>query len=240
MYERRFLILAKLFFLLLFLSAQFSCESSKKSPNVSSESHFLSLCDTSCDGDFQCVCGVCTVLCENDVRCQTFSSNAICIDPKSTRSCDTGSGVTGNACDLACIDNSGCRDLGSEYVCVQGFCRNLTDEAVPRDSGLSHNDAEQPVGDKRVIDLSDEELEAFCERNSSLPGINVETDCGGYTAEMNMDKESCIADSKAYPGDCPVTVSEAEQCMQVWAADPCNDSAPECAGLWQCAFNSFF
>jgi len=237
-YEPRFLILLKLVILLFFLSAQLNCDSGPSSPSVSSESHFLSLCETSCKGDFQCVCGVCTVLCENDVNCQKFYLAAICIDPKTTRPCDTGLGVTGNACDLACTDNSNCSNLGSGYLCEQGFCRYVTSNTGPYDGGLSQSGDAQTIGDKKVVDLTDEELDAFCERTSSLPGINVETDCGGYTSAIEMTKESCVADSRAYPGSCSVTVSEAEKCMEVWAADPCNDSAPECAVLWQCAFNS--
>jgi hypothetical protein len=99
------------------------------SVGTSSESHFLTACDSSCTGDLACICGVCTTTCFSDEGCEGFSPKAVCFEPE-PGSCesDPGGGAppgSGGFCDFECEKNSDCDDLGADYECQDNFCRYL-------------------------------------------------------------------------------------------------------------------
>jgi hypothetical protein len=53
-------------------------------PEPDSETHFLEACDTICPEELECLCGVCTLSCEDDVECSGLALAARCDAPVTT------------------------------------------------------------------------------------------------------------------------------------------------------------
>ncbi|HEX5100379.1 MAG TPA: hypothetical protein VFV94_12805 [Polyangiaceae bacterium] len=90
---------------------------STSGPYTGGESHFLHRCASTCDGDLECVSGVCTKPCivgESD--CSGLSEGAVCTN----ESVEPGAVAI---CDVACKSDGDCSVLGGEHGCDLGFCR---------------------------------------------------------------------------------------------------------------------
>jgi hypothetical protein len=85
----------------------------------SSETHFLALCDdSSCGEGLSCVCGVCTVICGDNDRCDELNGAASCRTPTPSSSCDADS-----VCDVECDEDADCSALGDQHTCEAHRCR---------------------------------------------------------------------------------------------------------------------
>lgn len=82
----------------------------------SSETHFLALCNASCDDGLSCVCGVCTEACTSNSACSDLGDGASC------EATADGCGMA-MACDVECNDDDDCESLGARYACDGGHCR---------------------------------------------------------------------------------------------------------------------
>lgn len=82
----------------------------------SSETHFLALCNASCDDGFSCLCGVCTETCTGDETCSALDGNATC--RPSADACDVA-----QVCDVPCSDDADCAAIGAQHSCEGGRCR---------------------------------------------------------------------------------------------------------------------
>ena len=93
-----------------------------------SETHFLDVCTDRCPGRLTCVCGVCTLPCDDASDCEALSPNAACV-----AACTEG--PSSLMCDVPCGTSSDCGNLGSESSCRAGRCRFGEAEAGGAGSG---------------------------------------------------------------------------------------------------------
>jgi hypothetical protein len=105
------------------------------------ESHFLLSCDATCEGGLICICGVCTMTCEDDKGCKKLSSDATCVDPHASKTCESSDVRLSTFCDVACSIPDDCLPLGLDYECRAGFCR-IGDKSTLIDAG-SKTDAQE-------------------------------------------------------------------------------------------------
>ena len=60
-----------------------ACNSAHRGDNGTSETHFLRSCTESCADGYSCLCGVCTLACDDDAVCMAEGSrSAICGAPR--------------------------------------------------------------------------------------------------------------------------------------------------------------
>jgi hypothetical protein len=92
-----------------------SSSPSELGPGWSSD--FLAPCDQSCGSGFECISGLCSRSCDDDVDCLDLSSRATC-----QRSFASGEGQA--RCEVECATDEGCVNaLGEGYHCGGAFCR---------------------------------------------------------------------------------------------------------------------
>lgn len=96
----------------------------------SSETHFLALCNATCDDGFSCLCGVCTESCDDDDACEELSGEATC--EASPDGCGTP-----KVCDVGCSDDDDCTSLGADHACEAGRCRAPREDMMSGGSGGS-------------------------------------------------------------------------------------------------------
>jgi len=97
------------------------CACAKSSgPNEGSQTHFLASCEASCPAPYDCLCGVCTLECEDDNACTDHAARAECVAPtQAGESCESSAPL----CDLECSDDDDCAELGAASECTDGRCR---------------------------------------------------------------------------------------------------------------------
>ncbi len=127
--------------------------SSRNTPQVGGETHWLAVCtdDQGCGGDgLICVCGTCTRACGNDAAC-AGTSKAACFDPSSPlvlqRCEDRSLGSARGVCLLRCTSDSQC---GHGRTCSAGACL----PAPVSDAGVSDAQSGLQISDFNAIDAS--------------------------------------------------------------------------------------
>jgi hypothetical protein len=109
------------------------------SPQAGSETHFLMSCDdASCGPGMQCICGVCSKACVEQIDCEGLPGNASCtpLAPRvSTGRCDDA--PLGAMCDAGCLTDDDCAKLGHGSSCQSGFCRESGPVSEPPDRTCS-------------------------------------------------------------------------------------------------------
>jgi polyhydroxybutyrate depolymerase len=101
-------------------------------PKDSSQTHFLSACQTNCASGLTCVCGVCSKSCSTATECAPLVPGAQCVPVATRNSGATCPSATSVAfCDLPCGRDADCAALGSAFRCQSGYCR------VPGDGGAA-------------------------------------------------------------------------------------------------------
>ncbi len=103
----------------------------KGGPRVDSVTHFLRACvnDAQCPEELSCLCGVCTVACEDDAPCGAESAKATCLPSTSLAACGVLSPQgAASICAIPCAADPTCDDLscglGRCYAspdCPEGF-----------------------------------------------------------------------------------------------------------------------
>lgn len=110
---------------------------------VDGETHFLKSCSPSkdsCGDGLKCLCGVCSLACNQSSTCEAFGG-AVCVEQADA----CGSSGTMGHCDVGCESDSNCSFVSPFHVCDNGMCRTQspgsasegpapTQEAAP-DSG---------------------------------------------------------------------------------------------------------
>lgn len=86
-------------------------------PSQGSQTHFLSTCDDSCAAPYDCICGVCTLACEQDDTCMSEAAGAQCI------AASAACGAISSVCDVECTRDDDCASLSSSHTCESGHCR---------------------------------------------------------------------------------------------------------------------
>lgn len=84
------------------------------------ETHFLKTCSGADDecGGLTCVCGVCTVLCDDTAACANFA-DAVCVEPGAHGTCSS----VDRRCDVECRNDDDCASVSQFHVCDDGTCR---------------------------------------------------------------------------------------------------------------------
>lgn len=121
------------------------CACGGKASNLSTlggETHFLQRCVDTCEGDLACIGNVCTKSCSvagganqcaglgstGQVRCTAQSLLSASVElPDSTPS-------SAAICDAACSEDIQCANLGSDYQCDNGFCREAQQGSTANDN----------------------------------------------------------------------------------------------------------
>jgi hypothetical protein len=105
----------------------FDCAKTREDP-TGGETHFLRQCDDDsapCGSSLVCVCGLCTLPCDESSTCGRFAA-ADCVSPPATAGCGLASG---GFCDVTCTADDDCSWLSTAHVCSGGVCRS--DEVPP-------------------------------------------------------------------------------------------------------------
>jgi hypothetical protein len=89
-----------------------------RSPQSGSQTHFLAQCDRDCPAPFSCLCGACTLACEDDRACGEESALARCASPV-----DEACGDAPRVCDVGCMADRDCGSLGAGFTCERSRCR---------------------------------------------------------------------------------------------------------------------
>jgi hypothetical protein len=104
-----------------------ACAKTSTSSGGSSETHFLALCNASCDDGFSCLCGVCTEACDSNSACDALPGPASC--QATTDGCGTP-----KICDVECSEDGDCTRLSASHTCDDGHCRApATDDPIDND-----------------------------------------------------------------------------------------------------------
>lgn len=84
------------------------------------ETHFLKTCSGEADdcGGLSCMCGVCTVLCDDNTACSNFA-DAVCVSPGEHGTCSS----VERRCDVECHNDDDCASVSPFHVCDDGTCR---------------------------------------------------------------------------------------------------------------------
>lgn len=109
----------------------------------SGETHFLLDCSqgVTCAEGLQCICGVCTVRCDENDSCKEQSELASCMPSDCSEE---------RTCDVECEQDADCDDLGSKYKCQNGRCRGAATDSTDTesgDSGTRDRDKDAAIGD---------------------------------------------------------------------------------------------
>lgn len=160
---------------LLLLGIGLAC--SRGEPETGGETHFLRSCDphgAPCGSGFECLCGVCSIACENTAACSDLE-NAVCIVPVSSSptgaaASDGTCGVTASrgVCEVYCQDDRDCTLLSSQHRCAGGVCR-LESSDVPLEPPASCEGT--PVPGNEVVLLGDSFLAASHQITAYLEGF---------------------------------------------------------------------
>lgn len=116
----------------------FACGESDgpRSRNDGSETHFLRACADDCPTGTDCICGVCTKSCGVTASCAPLDVAAACVAvaPRvAAGACESAEAIA--ICDVGCLTDGDCAELGDDYACQRGYCRP-PDALVPEPGPL--------------------------------------------------------------------------------------------------------
>jgi hypothetical protein len=114
-------------------------------PPAGSQTHFLRACAADCAAPYMCLCGVCSLPCEDNSTCDGQTAKAACVDQSDGRSCEAAPRM----CDVECKNDAACGWLGTGFRCESGRCRGVAVKAPaamvagakPADAGKSSANA---------------------------------------------------------------------------------------------------
>ena len=185
---------------------------SSKDPQADSESHFLSACEDSCQDGLECICGVCTAVCDPASDCSEQHEEASCVALDAFAQpdrCDEAAPDVASVCELACSDDSDCSSLSEAHRCdPQGRCRQPMARA-----SCDYNDTRYAHGTS---------FEA-------IDGCNACTCEDGSVTCTTRDCLSCSVDGveyangESFPDDCNscTCVDGAISCTRIECAGTC-------------------
>ena len=94
-------------------------------PTIDSETHWLTECSTTADCGIalDCICGTCTVACDEAADCSAIGSNAVCVQIAEVgAACEEEPAETGGLCTFTCRGDGDCYGSGPNTMCTQGTC----------------------------------------------------------------------------------------------------------------------
>lgn len=196
-----------------------SCGGATNKPITGSESHFLETCEESCGQGLQCICGVCTRVCDDASKCTPLADGAACVEladvgPTGCTDVSPAQGV----CDRACSNDGQCSGLGDGFVCKAGVCRE-PDGPTPGDPTPTPEDPESTC----ALPLETGECRASMPRFGFDPVLGTcrpftYGGCGGNANNFESFAE-CVTTCTTFPQEAFECVSNS-QCARLDAA-PC-------------------
>jgi len=191
---------------LLLVACRSGSGSGSGTPEVGSESHFLTSCNATCAQDFECLCGVCTERCSNNDTCSAIYSGAECVDvasrPEASR-CEESDGPA--FCDVRCTADADCAGLGSGFTCVAEFCRQGTPVG-----GGDRVELDE-ICDIYVADVCRAKIDCYDWDYQSYESCLTAQECDGFA-----DLEAMLA-----AGSVSYDAAAAGDCIALFEADPC-------------------
>jgi hypothetical protein len=100
-----------------------ACNATHETP-FDKNTNWLERCTDSdqCDPGLQCLCGVCTSVCDRSAQCADLDREAICTEqPVSGSAC--GDSLVARVCSMSCDDDETCMSFNAQLECVDGECR---------------------------------------------------------------------------------------------------------------------
>ncbi len=178
----------------------------------SGETHFLMGCVGGCEEGFECLCGVCTLACDDDAACSGVAPRASCVEAAA----DVCGGEA-SVCDQQCESDTDCSDLGSSFRCVGDVCRSGQVEApsitCPDGCSVLFGFPEDPRN-------ACVQLDAVVE-GAPEPGVPLACSCDGETAtdyscyERSSDGSLWLLPSRELSDPDAFTPCSAEQAERV-------------------------
>ena len=144
-----------------------ACSEEGPTPSLDSETHWLKQCAESgdCGGGLECLCGLCTLPCDEADDCTVVAPTATCIELTSLADeCDTPPSDSTGICGLSCQGDSDCQTGASGTLCVNGTC-------LPPES---------PEPD--FVDVGSDELSAGCP--VAVPRVRVQGSDTAWQTEI--------------------------------------------------------
>jgi hypothetical protein len=118
----------RLFFALPAFLAFTSCGDEADEDVADTQNQFLKACEDSGDcGEFKCVCGVCTLACEDEEECRDRIGGATCVRSDDLEECETD---LDRICVAGCSDEDDCR---KDQACVDRLCFDIPEGVRCRD-----------------------------------------------------------------------------------------------------------
>jgi hypothetical protein len=108
----------------------------------SGETHFLRSCSrgAKCADGLECVCGVCTVRCDENDTCKEQNDLSSCMPSDCSEE---------RTCDVECVEDEACVELGSKFRCDKGRCRIVATAPIDAGSGDTGRSIDSSTGDER-------------------------------------------------------------------------------------------
>ncbi len=157
--------------------------SSDSDSNSNSQTHWLAACEADSDcGDLSCICGICTVECEDDRACGDLDGGACAQANQAIEALCQRDLPEEGICLQGCQDDDGCQD---GQTCIAGACVDSDDIEPPGDGEALCNDTGGRWDDTACGDYA-------CGVPNDCEAIIPGCDCG---AGQNFDPErGCFAD----------------------------------------------
>ncbi len=144
---------------------------SPSSIETGGETHFLKSCspeDNTCGESLTCVCGVCTVMCDDEAACAKFPG-ATCV----TAGDRCGREMEGR-CDVECRRDADCSTVSPFHVCDDGICRTESPPPAPVETDVETSNTASSPGTSTVestssVTLPDAAGSSECTRGEVTP-----------------------------------------------------------------------
>lgn len=156
-----------------------SCQASN-GVETGGETHFLKSCspvENDCGGGgLSCVCGVCTVRCDDDAACAMFPE-ATCVEPDAEQRCGEPKPV--RRCDTTCRSDDDCAAVSPFHVCTNGECRTESPTPIVEPSAPSAASATSDAGQvssSAPADAAATESSAVPQPDAAQPNSCVQSD----------------------------------------------------------------
>jgi len=158
-----------------------ACAKTNGDDNLGTNTNWLRRCgaQAECRSGEACLCGVCTVACDESAECSDVNASTTC-EPINATACHM-SASAGSACLQGCDENSDCTAL-EDGECVAGLCVPTPADPV--------EDAGGPPIDRLALTRIDAEIqitEAYTDCDTHRDCVLVGTSCNGCCGQGAID-----------------------------------------------------
>jgi hypothetical protein len=196
-----------------------------------SETHFLSLCASSCEDGLTCVCGVCTRACEEASDCSELANDASCSAPTANDKRACGRVLPATVCEAECSDHGECAAVSPDHRCDQGVCRAgpLATDACPARPAPACDDEEHLTTERDEDGCAN----PICAAND-ICTLPLESDgfCDAAFAVYTFVAERGRCELRTY-GGCGATENNFETEQACWESCEADNWGASCLEVWE-------